>query len=520
MNKDDVFLIKKIYELSKKMNRSIKISTKDEAANIYAYLKGYSSWSEMAFYENKNNLSLTNEENSELDESSKSFSEKAWVFNNSFVKDLEKEERKENKYVFEKKSGKMAFSSIGTYTTLKSETPVSLISENALIYGMENENTFEFFQSEINKLINWNRSSIICGLDKYNENHKILIKMLKKQKALFIGKEQEIKINPMLDLFNLDVFEDFFSVGIGEENIFLDIWLNVIRIYHEQLEYKITPSFLKESLKIENLIQLMTSLEKNIQLQMKPLINYINKHLEIRYLKEKQTFIISEIAQNQHYKQIYKIEKKINDLLNLEKENIFDFEKGVSIFDIYKESGLIIILDVIDEYKETYWGIIFNLLNLVMKEQHNYLEKELLPEENYQAQIMVWDSAKIINCASMKIVIDNMDYWTTHLYDLSPENNSIGVENAREIFIREIKQVLFLRQNISKLNKLLESRIKEETSQWNINLFYLKFNILKTLKEDEAILWQYNTEEKVLKSLEDYQLKKIKLNYLLNENDD
>jgi hypothetical protein len=517
MKKEDILLVKKIYELAKKMNRTIKVSTKDDAANLLAYLKGYTSWKEMSFYENKNNENQNQDlfEIEILEEINiPSFNEISWVFNNNFVKNLEKEIVFIRENSFHTQCNPIEFSPIGTYTNLKSNIHVSLANENALIYGMKNENTFEFFQNEVSKLQELQKRSIILGINKDKEEHKILINMLKMKKSIFIGKGQKTKINPMIDFFSLDMIEDFFTVELNEENIFADIWLNVIRIYKEQLNYKITPFFLRESLKIENLIQLMTGLEKNIQLQMKPLINYINKYLDVTYLKEKQTFIISPLSQEKHFKQINKIEKRIIDLINLYNDDIFDFENGLSIFDIYKENNAIVFLDVEKKYSQTYWNMIINLLNLVIKEQHLYLEKNLLPESNYQTPFLIWNSSEIIDKYSMKILVENNNYWKTHLYDINPENNNIEVEAAREIFIKNLRQVLFLRQNIIKLNPLLESRMKEETSFWGVNLFYLSFNELKLLEIDEAILWQYNTNEKVLNGIEDYHLKKIKLNYL------
>ena len=57
------------------------------------------------------------------------------------------------------------FSAIGTYTNLKSNIHVSLANENALIYGMKNENTFEFFQ-KISK--GWLARQLQMGTDAQN----------------------------------------------------------------------------------------------------------------------------------------------------------------------------------------------------------------------------------------------------------------------------------------------------------------------------------------------------------------
>lgn len=518
MNKDDVFFVKKIYELAKKMNRNIKISTKDDAANFYAYMKGFSSWAEMNFYEGKNNLNgYDYDEKIDKSDALPSFEEKTWVFNHDLIKTIEKDILVSKIREFEKKSNPLSFASIGTFTNLKSERQVSLINENALIYGNDNYNNFEFFQTNVLMLEKWKKNPMICGLNPSNENHKELINTLKKNNAIFIGENIKKKINPMIDLFAPDVFEDFFSEQNNEDNIFADIWINIIRIYQEQLGYKITPQFLKESLKIESLIQLMTGLEKNIQIQMKPLMNYINKYLEVVYLKEKQTFIMSVNTQEKHYKQVEKIEKRIDDLISLCKDGVFDLESDISIFDIYKEGRTIVILDCEKDYRDTYWSILFNLFNLVIKEQHEYLEKEMLASDNYRTYLLVWNSSEIINEGVMKIITKNNEYWKTHLYDLLPENNNPKIEKSRDIFLQKIRQVLFLRQNIQSLNRMLEERIKYSTSQWEVNLFYLNFNVLKVLEDNEAILWQFDTSENVLNGIEEYTLRKIKLNHLDNE---
>lgn len=509
MNQEDLFFVKRLFELSKKLNKNIKIASKDDAANLYAYLKGYTSWAEMLRYERSQKIE---DVDMDIDIKDKIFTDKIWNFKKDILKDLEKEDFYIEKSIYEKTNILDTFK-IGNIEVMKSLQPALIdCNSNAYIFSDINNVSQRVFREQVKELFYWNKSSIICGLNNKGEDDELNNYLIDKQFISIGNKKSNIRLNPINELFLNDSLEEYFTINNNKENVFQDIWLNLIRIYKEQLNYKITPDFLKDSLKIETLIQLMTNVEKNIQLQIKPLINYINNFLDIVYVKEKQSFIISAQAQEKHYKQTFLLLDRVKKLAELYEQNIFDINSNITMFDVLKNKEPIIFWDINDnQIKKAYWDIIFQLLNNVLIEQEEVVEKSMVSPRRYMLPLLVWGSDNIITNKSMKVILKHEQFLKTHLYDLNPQNRNVYLDKTRDDFLNKLTQVLFLRQNVEKIHQGLENKIKNQTVSWGANLFYSNCNILRNLNDFEAILWQKDRMENTLSGLEDFILYKVNL---------
>lgn len=505
------FLIKNLYNTSTKFNGNIKIGNIEEAADLVAYLYGFSSWKEYQ------KLLET--------ETKYNFPEKYYFKNKKFTSlHLQKEDIENNfidslpKHQIKKINYSNTESNMLPYEWLigkrkheqsKTVEPIGIETDNFIINTSNLKHLNPILKLQIENLINNKQSFFIFGLDDVDLIEDIKqhhLREINSSTLYKIGKN-EFRIDPISEAFEHDDLESLFSTSSTGEELdgFIITWLMIIRTLHHDFGYNWNSTSLLNSLNIESLIDILFLLKTKHKLLYQYLSQYLFKQCSVNI--EDNNITIAENGQQKHYQQTYVLKEKLEKIDSLYKQGFFSNKSKLTISKLIFNKDCALFLECDEpELRKDYW----HLCNLSYLNAHKKYKKTLTKESIDSNLYKVWSIWWRANDKIQEYYVSEFNKLDTHIISAYVFSES---DNLSPWFL-SFKQILFLRQPSPIVIDAWKNRALSNTNYWENNLFFNQYEILRTLKNDEAYFWKPNLENNPEK-LEHYHFIKVNL-YLKN----
>lgn len=483
-------LIKNVYQLSEKLSGNISIKNLDNAAEFAVNLFGYSSWKEFKQNLKKEN-NLNNIENTDNDNSEKILSNYLKENNKDVFISLDKKykfkERIEKKIEKNKSENYTSEFLVGSYLTtqMKTKQPRGLMPTDCIVTTNFNNNYKEFCKSHISWLID-NKQDFIVFSGKYIDDMVF-------PNSVYIIEKNGLRLNPIKEIINKDIFEKFFKIDHSTKS-FSYLWHFLVKKCH--IEGKdLNIDDLLNMTSLENLIKIKKEFEKDYVIN-KMLSGYLLNYIE-DFKGEENRVSISQESKYRHYKENMYLINKLSEIKELYDNGYFTNKNEFSFKEAIFQKKKCIVKDLDNKlYKEL---ILCEYIeaNKEFKTDKNIIEKEhliwilFLEAEN-------WIKTYQTNDLNYHVSFAQYYYITSGLHKI-------------EILLKEIKQILFLRQSMNYKNTIWKDKMLEVTKEDNTRFWYNSNMILKELTEKEAILWRTTDDPFAINGLEDFILEKIDL---------
>lgn len=447
------YLIKNIFELSKKTSGVFKVNNIEQAAELVVNLYGYKNWKEFKKYNEIDNLDIKKQPSlifeNKIIESNNSL-KLSKKYNINFEQLIEnKKTNKNNLNIFHH----ILIGYINN-KSMKTPQPHGLYLTNTVIIGKEYKKILDIHLSNYNK---------------YN------VPYLKFEKSNEINK---YKFNPLKKILASEEFDNIFNI---QENTFGIYFSNIVKKLITN-NYKVMISDIYNLTKLDYLYCLFntsdTYIKNNILEYFKSLNIDINNATEI-----------SKDIINTHYSNNKNLINFIYIIKELYEKNIFsEFE--------YKELN-----DVI--YQKENLDIYLNnneIFNFLILKEYEIIKKE-------------YESNKLINkeLNSYFVIFENINTNISKSEKIIEFHYCKEYNNIIDNTIKNVNQIVFTRQPDEYDNTLLQEKILNYTLDYRVNFWYNKNNILKNLDEKECIVWQENEEPFQINELENYTMFKLEL---------
>lgn len=486
-------MIKKIFELSNKLNGSIPIGNLDNAATCAAYLYGFSSWKEYKLYLSKENtkypIKKTIKTIKDISfESIKVNSIKPYNLNklNKLSKEEEEEEINTSYPLLpEWLIGKYY------YQQEKIEEPRGLLPINTMFTGSILSNLSNMYLNQIDNLLNVKQMAIIFGSDSSSQLFYETIPVLEKHKVLIIGREH-ILIDPLKEILNNDKMDIFFNVEDNLVGNFVLLWGAIIKkIKQTNNSYQLTIKELINLTEIETLLELDKLWENDNTIENKMLNDYLN------YCKiNKSMLYIAKESREKHYEKSFNLISQLKEIEYLYDNNYFSENSTFNMKDAIRNGQSIYI---IQENDNCYKNLL--IANYIIEEEEKRKKLINLNPELYIHWSIWWEAEHWLN-EHQAFELSNMDEYVIMNYYMDSQFNNL------EPLINNINQIVFLQQNIKGYSQKWKDRMLSETSNSEVNFWYGENKVLKDLLINEALLWR-PISNKVF--IHEYKLEKIKL---------
>lgn len=509
-------LIENIYNTSIKLNGQINISTLDDAANLAAYLFGFSSWMEYHSLVDKEKDFVLNEVFKFKNKKFKDVILTQEDFNNFLNINhlIEDEKSKKSSTVYSNitQSNMIPLEWIIGYkkdTQSKVSMPIGLLPENYIVNSSNMEHVNNFFKLKLEWLCKNKQSFYIFGIDDDNIINFVdnLYSNENEEFTLYQLGQRGFKIDPIKEAFENNDLESLVGINKTEESeSFSILWIMIVRFLKDSLNYEWDSVSLLKSISLESLIEIMLILKDNNKLLYQLLSQYIYKKLGVKI--DNDNFILNTIAQEKHYKQTYILREKLEKIYQLYKEGYFSHKTKVNLSQlIFNKDSALFLECANQELRKEYW----NICNLTYINAHKQYEKILSNQQLDNKLFKVWSvwwgsNNKIQEDIAYKILKQN----NTQIICAY----SFSSENKLEDWYANFKQILFLRQFTKDFPDLWKNKALINTEYWEENLWFNNYDILKKIKSDEAFLWNAKNSNTPI-GIDVFEFKKINL-YLKN----
>jgi hypothetical protein len=474
-------LIKNIYELSQKISGNISIKNLDSAAEFAVNLFGFKNWKEY-----KNSLNKESNLFNLLESEDNLYLPKNIKFNDKKIFELKKYQFKENTKVtltYKESSNFPNEYLIGSHEikNMKTKQPRGLMSKDAIITSNKNI----IYRSFIEKQINW-------LLD--NEQNFIIFSNKDVEKIYFpenIKKidQNNITLNPINAILNSDLLDLFFRIEDSPKS-FSYLWSFLVKKFN--IEGKV--------LSIDDLIN-MTNLDKLLEIKEncvndfvldKMLKMYLSKYVE----NNDNVIFISKENQENHYKENSYLINKLKEIKILYENGYFS-ENGYSLKEaIYKKESCIIA-----EYNNHIYNEL--IINEYIQAKNEFIKEKGINENNHLIWVLFLETEMWLQNYQQELLKEHISF-AQFFYILNNYSHIDGI-------FKSIKQILFLKQSLNYKNSIIKDRILNLTENDEVQFWYNNNNILKHLKENEAVLWRTNNDPFAPTDLESFILEKIEL---------
>ena len=245
----------------------------------------------------------------------------------------------------------------------------------------------------------------------------------------------------------------------------------------------------------------MTNLEKLLEIKEncnndfvldKMLGTYLSKYTEFNENK----FFISIENQKNHYKENCYLINKLKEIKNLYEDGYF-IENGYSLKEaLFKKESCII---------EENNNPIYNELIIMeyIQARNEFIKEKGMNENNHLIWVLFLETEVWLKNYQQDLLKEHVSF--AHFYYIL--NNYTHID---ELF-KNIKQILFLKQSLNYKNSIIKDRMLNLTENDEVHFWYNGNNILKHLKDGEAILWRTSDDPFAPNDLESFVLEKIEL---------
>lgn len=475
-------LIKNIFELSKKLSGNINIKNLDHAAEFAVNLFGYKSWKEFK-------LNLKKEMNLEtLEEMEKELLKEIYLPKKekiiNKVANYQFELKKEK--IIEKKVSEQYVSEylVGSFLAhnMKTRQPRGIIPTNCVITGNENQ----YYQNFVERHIYWlleNNQDFIIFSKKYLEE-------LKYPDYVTLVNQKTNRLNPIQAILNTDIFDSFFRVENTSKS-FSYLWSFLVRKFDIENKY----------LSIDDLVN-MTDLEQLIAIKKEcendfVLHKMLSQYLSLYVIETEDGYSISKESEIKHYKENKYLINKLREIKNLYKNGYFSEDSEFSL----KESIFQKKKCVIDDYDNSIYR------ELIMSE-YIVAQKEFQKDKNLvENQHLIWTLFIEPETWLKNYQTKELNEHTSFAQYYYIQNNTDNVD----ILLNSVNQILFLRQSLNYKKTTWKDRMLNITEEYRVNFWYNDNLVLKSLKENEALLWRTNDDPFAKNGLENFIMEKIEL---------
>lgn len=475
-------LIKSIFELSQKLSGNITIKNLDHAAEFAVNLFGYKNWKE--FKSNlKKEVNLENLEEMEIELLKEIYlpkKEKLINSNNLYQFKTKKEK------VIEKKKSEQYISEylIGSFLTqnMKTKQPRGLISKDCIITGNYNEYYQYFIEKHIHWLLENNQDFIIFSKKYLNE--------IKYPDTVIMVNQQKNRLNPIKAILNTDMFESFFRIENAPKS-FSYLWSFLVRKFDIE-EKSLSIDDLVNMTDLENLISIKKECENDFVLH-KMLSQYLSQYV----IETENGFQISKENEVRHYRENIYLINKLKEIKNLYQNGYFSEDNEFSL----KESIFQKRKCVIADYDNSLYH------ELIMTE-YIVAQKEFQKDKNIvEDQHLIWVLLIEAETWLKNYQTKELNEHTSFAQYYYIQNNTDNID----LLLSRVNQILFLRQSLNYKKTSWKDRMLSLTEEYHTNFWYNDNLVLKSLKDNEALLWRTTDDPFAKNGLENFIMEKIEL---------
>lgn len=474
-------LIKNIFELSQKVSGNVSIKNLDSAAEFAVNLFGFKSWKE---YKNSLNKETNLFNLLEFENSLKIF--KDIKFNDKKINEIKKyilEENEKKSYILKESSHFPEEYLIGSHNikNMKTKQPRGLIAKDAIITSNKNSIYKNFLEKQISWLLDNNQNFLIFS-------NKDIEKIVFPEKIIKIGKNYK-RLNPINSMINSDLLDLFFRIEDSPKS-FSYLWSFLIKKFNIEGK-KLSINDLINMTCLDRLLEIKEICNNDFVLD-KMLGTYLSKYTE---LKDNTIFISKENQQN-HYRENSYLINKLKEIKNLYDDGHFSEDEYSLKEALFSKDSCVIM-----EYNNP----IYNELIMMeyIQSKNEFIKEKSINENNHLIWVLFLETETWLQSYQKDLLKEHISF-AQFFYIL---NNYAHID---EIF-KEIKQILFLKQSLNYKNSIIKDRMLNLTENDEVHFWYNGNNILKYLKDNEAILWRTSDDPFAPNDLESFVLEKIEL---------
>jgi hypothetical protein len=494
-------MIKNLHEWGKNTEAQIPLHDANALANLVVRLYGFSSWMDYLSEFKKEKKSKKNLLKPQLSNNPKkldSFTLKkiSLAYQDEFFSKTHSV-RKTQRY--ELQSSHDLFSRFvftrQTDTLMKTQEPVALRNEMAILCGSESENMNDFKLNHLEWLKENHQSFIAFG---FSSEQRDKLKGVKK-----IG-QNALSIDPLNECMESDGFELFMGVENMGKNTFLPLWFMMVRFLKEEFNLHWTAEDLMHTLSLSFIVGFINHFNHHFLSQ--ALQQYLSSQCNIQI--DNDYYILDNDSQKYHYLQMGEAEEYLKNLATLYHENYFSYQPDISFKElIFSKDRAIVINCEENTLNPVYCRIIhsayYSALQLHKKELNIYNPKKFIIWSLW-SDCSSWITEDIVQAFSKL-------FRYTHLHAYVHDNSLL-----LESWFKKARQVIFFKQVSMKYPASWKEHMLNVTQTWDVNMWLNDCHILQQLKPEEILCWMIN-EEYPVEGLESFSLKYLSLNNHQNE---